>query len=146
MGVVNDAVRGVGRMVGRTAVMTTEAAGAVGGAAINGIVGGVTGAAAGIQRGIGSGSHSVPAAALTLGALGAAGLVEWPVLLTVGGAALVLRQLNQSRNGAAVPAKAPAPQVAQKATKPANTQPRQQSPAKPAPARRARTGQSRNSR
>jgi hypothetical protein len=67
----------------------------VGGAAVNGIVGGVTGAAEGIKRGISSGSHSTPAAALALGALGVAGLVEWPVLLAVGGGALLLRRLGQ---------------------------------------------------
>ena len=66
-----------------------------GGAAVNGIVGGVTGAAEGIKRGISSGSHSTPAAALALGALGVAGLVEWPVLLAVGGGALLLRRLGQ---------------------------------------------------
>ena len=48
------------------------------------------------RRGIDSGSHSTPAAALTLGALGVAGLVEWPVLLAVGGGALLLRRLNNS--------------------------------------------------
>lgn len=105
MGVVDGAVRRVGQTVGRAADATTSAAGAVGGAAVNGIVGGVTGAAAGVQRGIGRGSHSTPAAALTFGALGLAGLVEWPVLLAVGGGALLLRQLSHQRNGAAAPVK-----------------------------------------
>ncbi|MEO8816379.1 MAG: hypothetical protein ABI307_05400, partial [Mycobacterium sp.] len=84
------------RAVGRAATMTTEAAGALGGAAVNGVIGGVTGVATGVQRGLGRGSQSTPAAALTLGALGAAGLVEWPLLLVVGGTALVLRQLNHA--------------------------------------------------
>lgn len=48
----------------------------------------------GVQRGLRTGSHSTPAAALTLGALGVAGLVEWPVLVAVGGTALVLKQLT----------------------------------------------------
>jgi hypothetical protein len=100
MNAVNAGVNKLGRTLGRAATMTTEAAGAVGGAAVNGVVGGVTGAAAGAQRGISSGSHSTPAAALTMGALGVAGLVEWPVLLTVGGAALVLRQLGQRSEAA----------------------------------------------
>jgi hypothetical protein len=95
MSVVGGAVRTVGRTVSRAADATTAAAGAVGGAAVNGIVGGVTGAAEGIKRGVSSGSRSTPAAALAIGALGVAGLVEWPVLLAVGGGALLLRRLNR---------------------------------------------------
>jgi hypothetical protein len=95
MGVVGGAVRTAGKTVNRAADATTAAAGAVGGAAVNGIVGGVTGAAEGIKRGISSGSHSTPAAALALGALGVAGLVEWPILLAVGGGALVLHRLSR---------------------------------------------------
>jgi hypothetical protein len=95
MGVVGGTVRNVGKTVGRAADATTAAAGAVGGAAVNGIVGGVTGAAEGIKRGVSSGSHSTPAAALAMGALGVAGLVEWPVLLAVGGGALLLHRLSR---------------------------------------------------
>jgi hypothetical protein len=98
MGVVDGAVRNVSRTVSRAATATTAAAGAVGGAAVNGVVGAVTGAAAGVQKGIDKGSHSTPAAALTLGAIGVAGLVEWPLLLAVGGGALLLRRLNSSPN------------------------------------------------
>ena len=96
MSVIGGAARGVGHAVNRAAAVTTAAAGAVGGAAVNGIVGGVTGAAEGVKRGISSGSHSTPAAALAFAALGAAGLVEWPVLLAVGGGALVLQRLNRN--------------------------------------------------
>ena len=98
MGVVDGAVHNVSRTVSRAASATTAAAGAVGGAAVNGVVGAVTGAAAGVQKGIDKGSHSTPAAALTLGAIGVAGLVEWPLLLAVGGGALLLRRLNNSHN------------------------------------------------
>jgi cell division septation protein DedD len=97
MGVVDGAARSVSRTVNRAASATTAAAGAVGGAAVNGVAGAVTGAAAGVQKGIDRGSHSTPAAALTLGALGVAGLVEWPILLAVGGGALLLRRLSNSR-------------------------------------------------
>jgi hypothetical protein len=97
MGVVDGAVRNASRTVSRAASATTATAGAVGGAAVNGVVGAVTGAVAGVQKGIDSGSHSTPAAALTLGALGVAGLVEWPILLAVGGGALLLRRLSNSR-------------------------------------------------
>ena len=106
MGVVDGAVRNVSRTVSRAASATTAAAGAVGGAAVNGVVGAVTGAAEGVKRGIGSGSHSTPAAALTLGALGVAGLVEWPVLLAVGGGALLLQRLQLAHRQAPTSAKA----------------------------------------
>jgi hypothetical protein len=91
------------RLVARTADATTAAAGAVGGAAINGLAGGLQGAAAGIRDGLGKGSHSPAAAAMTLGAIGAVGLVEWPVLLAVGGGALVVHQLGQRANGGGTP-------------------------------------------
>src|SRR5947199_128663 len=69
MGVVDGAARSVSRTVNRAASATTAAAGAVGGAAVNGVAGAVTGAAAGVQKGIDRGSHSTPAAALTLRAV-----------------------------------------------------------------------------
>jgi len=95
MSVVNRTVRYLGKTVNRAAEATTATAGAVGGAAVNGVMGGVTGAAEGIKRGISSGSHSTPAAALALGALGVAGLVDWPVLLAIGGGALLLQRMNR---------------------------------------------------
>lgn len=134
MNAVNQAVSKLGRIVGRAATMTTEAAGALGGAAVNGVVGGVTGAAAGVQRGISSGSHSTPAAALTMGTVGVVGLVEWPVLLTVGGAALLLRQLNRRPEATAQPAK-PAPVKAKPA--PVKAKPAAVKAAKPAKTTRA---------
>ncbi|MDF3304205.1 hypothetical protein [Rhodococcus sp. T2V] len=87
-------VDGAVNAVTGAATATTSAVGAVGGAALGGVVGGVRGAASGARAGMESGSHSTPAAALTLAAVGAAGLVEWPVLVTAGGAALVLRQFG----------------------------------------------------
>jgi hypothetical protein len=71
----------------------------VGGAAINGVIGGIQGAVTGIRNGVGSGSHSTPVAAFTLGVIGAAGLVEWPVLIAVGGTALVIHQLSNRSDG-----------------------------------------------
>jgi hypothetical protein len=131
MGVVDSAVGSVSRTVGRAATATTVAAGAVGGAAVNGVVGAVTGAAAGVQQGIGRGSHSTPAAVLTLSVLGAVGLVEWPVVLAVGGGALLFRQLSQSRDAPAAPVKAvPAKSTGSTAQRTA--------PAKKTPARQAR--------
>jgi hypothetical protein len=130
MSAVDGAVRRLSRTVGRAATMTTEAAGAVGGAAVNGVVGGVSGAAAGVQRGLSNGSHSTPAAALTLGALGVVGLVEWPVLLAIGGAALALRQLNRRPDDTTKPVKATkaAPVKAAKSAK--SPGPRRSSPRK----------------
>ncbi|MBY0442439.1 MAG: hypothetical protein K2Q25_09950 [Mycobacteriaceae bacterium] len=114
MSVVGGAVRTVGRTVGRAATTTTMAAGAVGGAAVDGVVGAVKGAAAGIRHGADAGSHSTPAAALTLTALGVSGLVQWPVLLVVGGTALAWRQLNRRHDSAAtaVGATAKSPRLA----------------------------------
>jgi hypothetical protein len=91
MSIVNGAVR----LVTRTADATTAAAGAVGGAAVNGIAGGLRGTASGIRDGLGKGSQSPAAAAITLGAIGAIGLVEWPLLVAVGGGALVVHQLSR---------------------------------------------------
>jgi hypothetical protein len=106
MSVVGGAVRGVGRSVSRAATVTTSAAGAVGGAAVNGVVGGVKGAAEGIQHGLSTGSKSTPAAALAIGALGVTGLVEWPILLAVGGGALLLRKMGRKPEVSAPPVKA----------------------------------------
>jgi hypothetical protein len=99
-------VRGAVRVVTGTADATTAAAGAIGGAAINGVIGGVQGTVGGIRNGLSSGSHSTPAAVLALATVGATGLVEWPVLLGIGGTALLVHQLSQRFNGQA--AKAPA--------------------------------------
>jgi hypothetical protein len=141
MGVVDGAVRNVSRTVSRAASATTSAAGAVGGAAVNGVTGAVTGAVAGVQRGIDSGSHSTPAAALTLGALGVTGLVEWPLLLAVGGGALLLRRLSNSRSDSA-PAR-PTKVAAVKSTN--STRPRK-TPAKKTPARQSPASRSRTRR
>ncbi|BAV43251.1 hypothetical protein [Mycobacterium ulcerans] len=122
MGVVGGAVRNVGQTVNRAATATTAAAGAVGGAAVNGVVGGVKGAAEGIQRGLSTGSKSTPAAAMAMGALGVAGIVEWPILLAVGGSALLLRRMSQRPEASAPAAKAKLAPV-----------PDQEEPAKAAP-------------
>ena len=90
---------GAVRTVSGIAEVTTSSIGALGGAAVGSVVGGVRGAVAGVangtRRGIEQGSHSTSAAVLTMAAAGAIGLVEWPVILTVGGAALVLKQLHE---------------------------------------------------
>ncbi|RZL74163.1 MAG: hypothetical protein EOP32_35515 [Rhodococcus sp. (in: high G+C Gram-positive bacteria)] len=77
----------------------TATAGAVGGAAVGAVAGSVRGAAGGVRDGVKVGSHSTPAALLTMGAIGAAGLVEWPIVLGAGGTALVLHQLHSARSG-----------------------------------------------
>jgi hypothetical protein len=142
MGVIHSALRGVSQTVGRAATAATMAAGAVGGAAVNGVAGAVTGAAAGVRQGIGSGTHSTPAAVLTLGALGAAGLVEWPVVLVIGGGALLLRQLNHSQAGPDSPVGPAAPVKAVPARSAGSTSQRTP-PAKKTPARQPRRAQSR---
>jgi hypothetical protein len=90
-----NVIQGAVRAITRSAEATTAAAGAVGGAAVSGVIGGMQGTVSGIKNGMSSGSHSTPAAAITLAAIGATGLVEWPILLGVGGTALVVHQLNQ---------------------------------------------------
>lgn len=92
-------VHGAVRVVTATANVTTAGAGAIGGAAVNGVIGAVEGTVAGVRSGLSSGSHSTPAAALTLGVVGAAGLADWPVLLAVGGTALLVRRLSHQSNG-----------------------------------------------
>ncbi|MFF3575253.1 hypothetical protein, partial [Nocardia jiangxiensis] len=92
-------------VITRTADATMAASGAVGGATVNGVIGGIRGAAVGVRDGVSSGSHSTPAALLTLSAIGAAGLVDWPILLGIGGAALVVQRLGQRS------AKPPTPEV-----------------------------------
>jgi hypothetical protein len=84
-----NVIQGAVRAITRSAEATTAAAGAVGGAAVSGVIGGMQGTVSGIKNGMSSGSHSTPAAAITLAAIGATGLVEWPILLGVGGTALV---------------------------------------------------------
>ncbi|WP_305094492.1 hypothetical protein [Prescottella sp. R16] len=90
---------GAVRAVTGIAEVTTSSIGALGGAAVGSLVGGVRGAVSGVaegtRRGLEQGSHSTPAAIATMAAAGAIGVVEWPVVLTVGGAALVLRQLHE---------------------------------------------------
>lgn len=108
MNAVAGTVRQLTRAANRAVTMTTEAVGAIGGATVNGVIGGVKGAASGAQRGLSRGSKSTPAAALTLGALGVTGLVEWPLLVAVGGTALVITQLNHRSNGAPPPLAPPA--------------------------------------
>ena len=148
MNAVAGTVRKVAGAANRAVTMTTEAAGAIGGAAVNGGIGGVKGAAGGVQRGLRTGSHSTPAAALTLGALGVTGLVEWPVLVAVGGTALVLKQLANRSDDSKAPAKAPAASVRPlksappaKATKPVKSARRSAQPKKTA-ARQSRSGAS----
>ncbi|GAB3221749.1 hypothetical protein [Mycolicibacterium hippocampi] len=138
MSAISTAFRGLTKV----ADATTATAGAVGGAAINGVAGGVRGAANGVRTGLSSGSRSPAAAALTIGAIGAAGLVEWPLLVTVGGAALVVHRLSQRAGEAdAAPAvttatrQSVAPPV--KKVAPAKKAPAKKAPAKKAPAKKA---------
>src|SRR6195952_4305652 len=110
MGLVQGVTRGVTGVFNAT----TAAAGAVSGAAVGGAGGGLRGTVEGVRSGLSSGSQSTPAAALTLAAVGAVGLVEWPVLLVVGGAALAVRQMTRQGEGPEqhVPLRSVPPQTA----------------------------------
>jgi hypothetical protein len=99
-----DVLRDTLRITSRTADASIAAAGAVGGAAVNGVVGGVQGVIGGVGSGLSSGSRSTPAVALTLAAVGVAGLVEWPVLLPIGGTALAVHYLTHRSAGEREPA------------------------------------------
>lgn len=72
--------------------------GAVGGAAVGSVGGSIRGAVEGAVHGAQYGRRSTPAALATMGALGAAGVVEWPIVLAAGGTALVLRQLKPAHS------------------------------------------------
>jgi len=79
------------RRAGKDAtVAVTGAMAAVTGAA----TGAVDGAIRGAGQALGSGPRATPAAAVAVAAVGAAGLIEWPVLLLASGTALVVRQLR----------------------------------------------------
>ena len=95
-----NVVRETLHLASRTVDASVAAAGAVGGAAVNGVVGGVQGVVGGVQSGLSKGSRSIPAAALTVAAVGAAGLVEWPVLLPIGATVLGVHYLTH-RSGRA---------------------------------------------
>jgi len=83
------------RRAGKDAtVAVTGATAAVTGAAYGAATGAVDGAIRGAGQALGSGPRATPAAALVVAAVGAAGLIEWPVLLLAGGTALVVRQLR----------------------------------------------------
>lgn len=97
MSIVDQATR----VVLDAARVTTGAVGAVGGGVVGGVNGGIRGAASGIRDGMRGGARSTPTAVLTLAAVGAVGLVEWPVLVTVGGTAVVLRELDRRDRGGA---------------------------------------------
>ncbi len=123
-------VSAAGQAVAKTADVTTAAAGAVGGAAVSGVIGGLQGAASGVRTGLANGSQSSASAALTLGVIGAAGLVEWPLLLTVGGTALVVHQLSQRFAGDGDSGEASAPVTPIRRTASATTRPAKASPRK----------------
>lgn len=99
-----DVVRNTMRVASDAVEASVAAAGAISGAAVKGAVGGIQGAIVGAQSGLSSGSRSIPAAALTVAAVGAVGLVEWPVLLPVGGTLLGVHYLTHRSNGERKPA------------------------------------------
>lgn len=89
------------RAVRGAADATTTVAGAVGGGVLGGVRGGIRGTTGGVRDGMRDGSHSTALAVLTMAAVGVAGVVEWPILLAVGGTAVVLHEWDR-RGGAAV--------------------------------------------
>lgn len=94
-----DVVRRSMHVASNAIEASVAAAGAAGGAAVNGVIGGIRGVVDGVQSGLSSGSRSTAAAALTVAAVGAVGLVEWPVLLPVAGTILGVHYLTHRPAG-----------------------------------------------
>jgi hypothetical protein len=96
------------------------------------VVSGARGVATGVRNGASNGSHSTAVAALTLGAIGAAGLVEWPILVAVGGTALVVHQLANQRNDKPSTSTRAAPAVSSGSSSSAPKPPAKRAPVKKA--------------
>lgn len=79
----------------RLAHVTTAAAGAAGGAAVGAALGAVRGAARGAGTGASAGPNSTVAKALGIAALGVTGIVDWPLVVAAGGAALLVDRLSR---------------------------------------------------
>lgn len=119
-----DVVSSARRSVIRTADAATSTAGAVSGAVVNGALGAIEGAVTGVAKGVKRGSNSSVAAALTIVTIGAAGLVEWPIVAGIGGAALLIHKLgHRGDQPGAKDAPQPAPRKAAP-RKPAKSAPR----------------------
>jgi len=91
------AVAGAVTTVAGSAVSATSSvAGATSGAAIGGGVGALRGGVQGAFGGAERGTHSTLAMVTTGVALGITGIVDWPLLLVVGGVAAVLNRRNNT--------------------------------------------------
>ncbi len=95
---VTDSARTVSRTTlnaaGAVVGAVTGSAAATGGAVIGAGTGAIRGAATGAVAGADSGSRSTPAVILTVAALGAVGIVDWPLALAAGGTALLVNRLT----------------------------------------------------
>jgi len=100
---------GLVNATGDVAAAATTTVGALAGGAVGGVIGAVGGALKGIGKGLGTGAPSTPAALLGVVAVGATGLLDWPVLIAGSAALLILRRLRMPP--AATPP-APVPNVA----------------------------------
>jgi len=120
------ATTSLGATIAGATTTTTAAAGAASGGALGATLGALRGAADGVRGGAEKGSRSPTAAALTAVALGVTGILDWPLLLTVGGTALVVNRLTsrpdiQTRNSTAT---TPAPSGAKSTIKTKAPRPR----------------------
>lgn len=123
MGVLSTARRAGGvatTALATTATAVTGAAGAIAGGATGAVLGGINGATRGLGHGLTTGSQSTPAAVLAVTAVGATGLIDWPVLLLGGGAALAVRHLKSKPADATVKASPAVPYPARTHTPPAD--------------------------
>ncbi|MBV8349075.1 MAG: hypothetical protein JOZ49_16570 [Mycolicibacterium sp.] len=104
---IRSVVFGPVRAATRTAGAVGTATAAVGSATLHGVVGGMAGTVAGVREGwADSRTRSAPAA-LTVVAIGTLGLVEWPLMLAIGGTVLAARRLARlpARRLARLPAR-----------------------------------------
>jgi hypothetical protein len=97
MGLMSLTIRATENIATAATAATGAAAGATVGAVLGTAGGSVSGGLRGVRRGAVAGARSEPAAVAGLTALGVGGLVEWPVVIAVGGSALVLRQLRRAQ-------------------------------------------------
>lgn len=87
---------GIMATTGDVASATTSTIGALTAAAAGTAIGAIEGAVKGFGRGLGTGATSTPIAVLGLVGIGAAGIIDWPILLAGGAAALLLRQFRHT--------------------------------------------------
>ncbi|WP_213016518.1 MULTISPECIES: hypothetical protein [unclassified Rhodococcus (in: high G+C Gram-positive bacteria)] len=97
-GIINSTARAA-TDIDETATATL---GAISGAVIGSVVGTIKGAAEGATTGARRGSHSTPAAALTLVAIALTGIAQWPIVAVAGAPTPTQRSAGPARSAGGV--------------------------------------------